>query len=157
MVILFVLQLTLIYLSVYFLNKEKHKKVEIFIQTVKKNALFERNHLKCKTSVFGAARNTNLYFNQCDLYLTHKALIIVGNPQFNIFNQSFSPIVLSKEPTIIPAGYIIAEPITDIYRNRNKDLTLKFGNIFKAEVEISLSGLKEEKSNMIESILISEQ
>jgi hypothetical protein len=146
-------QFTILLLFVYFSNRKTHKKIENFIEVIKKDALLQRKQIKCKTSVFGAGRNTSFYFNSCDIYLTNKTIVIVGNPKFNLFNRSFSPIVISKDSKLIPSKCIIFEPIIDVYKNRNENLTLKFGNIFEAEVEISFSGLKEHEINMIEAII----
>jgi hypothetical protein len=154
-VIIVTFQLSALFFFFYFFNRNKHKKIESFIQKIKKDTLLERKQLKCNASMFGGSRKASLYFKHCDLYLTNKALIIIGNSKLNLFNKAFSPVVLSKESKIIHSDYLIFEPITGIYRNRNKNLTLKFGNIYEAEVELSFSGLLEHEINMIENLFVS--
>ncbi len=140
---------SLIFLTIALIIKLSNNKRETLyksiIESLKDETELYVEQTKCSTITSGL-KNRDLLFNYCDLYVTKRALIILGFTKGSHFKQLSKPIILTSEINEYSRRFPFAhvKRINDIsFENNIAKINYGDKGITQTEVVLKLKSLKE--------------
>jgi hypothetical protein len=135
-------------------NKNREKQYLILIEGIKAETKLYVEQSKTSSITIGK-KNRDFLFNQCDLYLTTDALIILGFNKDSFFKQLSLPIILTQQQNKFSNRFPFAfvKTINNI-NFENNIVKINFGEkgITSTEVVLKLKSLNEKEIEKIKEI-----
>ncbi|MBJ2176515.1 hypothetical protein JBL43_19865 [Aureibaculum sp. A20] len=139
------------YILNFITNKKREKNHEDLIEKLNGKFKLFINQTESSTITWGL-KNSNFFFNKCDIYLMENALIIFGNAKGGLFKHLSKPIILTNEIEYyrrkFPNTY--TRKIYSINLEKNV-IKIEFGKkgIATTKVKLKLKNLKDIERNQI--------
>ncbi|WP_284653551.1 hypothetical protein [Flavobacterium terrisoli] len=135
----------IIYIVIRIANKSRKEQYIQLIDEIENQILLKIEQTKSSITTFGL-NNRDFLFNNCDLYLTQNAIVILGYTKGSFFKQLSKPIILTSDVLEYSAKFPFAYIMRFNKINfENNIMGVYFGEkgLTKTEVVIKLKSLKE--------------